>query len=77
MIGTSRAALSAGKKPKITPTAAEDRKAMTTMPALKTNGTRNISVSSSFLFNKEQGELRKGALWQINKTFIFTLAEEG
>jgi|GEM_PF-1631692 hypothetical protein len=50
---------------------------MTTMPVLKTTGTRNISVSSSFLFNKEQGELRKGALWQMNKAFILTLAEEG
>ena len=39
-MGSRRAAFSAGKYPKITPTAAEKRKATITMPALKTKGTR-------------------------------------
>jgi len=44
-MGFRRAAFLAGKKPKMTPTAAEKRKAITTMPGLKMKGIFNSLVS--------------------------------
>ncbi len=43
-IGSSRAALRAGKKPKMTPTAAEKRNATTTIMGSSTNGTCSMLV---------------------------------
>jgi hypothetical protein len=46
-MGSSRAAFCAGKKPKITPTATENRKAITTMLMLEIKGTCMICASQT------------------------------